>query len=1761
MAYETAARAFSWLLCTYEPLSTAAFVDAVSAVEISGHKLDLQEILTVCSNLIVVDSQLDTLRFAHVSFKEFLESKQEFGIPSTHSVVASGCLNTVMEHLPLDFRRDLQPDKDFTLYATIYWARHYRYSSAGSEESLASKLTEFIFDDGQETSYMFQLWLEAVHEASQYLPKSHSLQKYLNAVRSESSTPFFTACVYGLEYISHQLAEGAGFDINMRNSVGHTGLYLAAAWGHNGMVRLLLDLGADPDVQCGNFGNALSAACAAGHTPVIRMLLEFKDLVPANAIEAALGKAFLAGHESIVRMLLGYYLRAPEQAETLDPAAYEWLLESAATNGFTEVVEDLSKAYPSPTKPAASSKIINAIIRKGRIPLVKRYMNSKSLPADTIATAALFGKNEIITLCLDNGFDIEYEGSFGTPLRSASLMGYDSCVRLLLSCGADVNTTTKFGDALQAAAMKGHLLITDILIKSNVNVRNLGGFFGNALQAAAYRGHREIVQVLVNAGAGIGINGRYEDAFHAAAAAGNADVIKIFIENGYYITPELGRKASEAGLKTVPYRDLLREASPDRGRNNQRKRFVDNALPSATICDFTYILDNAGSTNILPIEYPPAVHNKTWVGGYFCIENRRFKFDELEAAAAGGHAETIQTVISNRKRLRVSSRHFGPVLWAASAHGHKRLVDTLISADLDLAYFIRGALECAGRYGHAEVIEVLLEYANVRGASCDNRHCVVDLKVRCDQPAFIFHLLTVADFVKYVKYKSPCVLPLVLSGCQGGQLRSVLRGFEAAQPEEIGKLSDVVITEAAKFNSTGILEHFLQDRAFLNPWLLMQAMRAAATHGSKSALVFLVSMDRITFAFGYGFNDIFADAVRNRQAEIVQYLIDRSVNRPSPQFMGEALLYAALKDEISILGSITPVIRDHQSYQTVLDRTLTGSSAAGFAEAVEFLVKHGANTNAVVEIPVLPWSNGQNNVTGTALQSYHYQSGLRRRDRSPEKKKPSVTPLQACLEAAGPRLFRVRRGEMPVQRESVVNLLVDHGANVNGRTANKTPLFHIVVERCTPETVRKFISHGADLNSRASDQSTPLDAAVGREVETLPVVRVLLEAGVTIPIELSGEHQRYPILDGLLNFFASHFWDDSFDDSSDDSLGDSFDSVIGSQEFNDVVYSKSVEQILLTGPGAVIKLLLLQDPELRATDTRYGLLLQMIAVMDDRPFLELLIQRGVDVNLSGYYYGCAIQAAARYAHLECVHALLNAGSEVNISGGAYGTALRAAVVAQHQEVVDLLISHGADVNLPSPEAIKASAESPPLELAIKSKNINITRSLLLAGPEVQQRPCALQLAVETGSLELTEMLVDFGARADGEYDDNAALELVAEFDGKANEKKRHSRELHTACFKGHYGIARLLLERGAYPDRKDKQHRTALAVAASGGYLEIMELLLEFGAEIYHPAQDINVLTEALKGQNGRKSVQFLVQKLGNSTELVPACRCLLSEGDWQGDEGLLLWVLDKVPLEPGPLSLACRFGFKDAVKMMFLRYNGPNCDLEHGERALDLAAYYQEADIVSFLIEQGADVGFASSKYGSAISAALEGLLASGLDHKPVGEKGCRRAQCPCSIILEEGGKVWIKFYRGAIHEDKLLGEFWRQYLGFINPAASFHDSTRQSTCERIIRALFSAGAEVNTPDRPLGPPLHVASFIGSVTMVELLVQHGADVNESGGFFGTALIAAACGDQPAVLDLLLARGVDVNVRSEKHLTALRCAREYMDSAAVRTLVEHGAVE
>ena len=81
------------------------------------------------------------------------------------------------------------------------------------------------------------------------------------------------------------------------------------------------------------------------------------------------------------------------------------------------------------------------------------------------------------------------------------------------------------------------------------------------------------------------------------------------------------------------------------------------------------------------------------------------------------------------------------------------------------------------------------------------------------------------------------------------------------------------------------------------------------------------------------------------------------------------------------------------------------------------------------------------------------------------------------------------------------------------------------------------------------------------------------------------------------------------------------------------------------------------------------------------------------------------------------------------------------------------------------------------------------------------------------------------------------------------------------------------------------------------------------------------------------------------------------------------------------------------------------------------------------------------------------------------------------------------------------------------------------------MVSILLQAGAEANPPAALLGTPLQVASCIGDMTIINLLVKHPADINSTGGGLGSVLIASLVGGQENVIMNLLDQEIDVNIR------------------------------
>jgi len=148
------------------------------------------------------------------------------------------------------------------------------------------------------------------------------------------------ALIGDLELAKKALAAGA--DVSVRDNSGRTPLHRATGNGHAGMVRLLLEAGADVDMRDENIGaSPLHEACGEDRVDVALLLLEAG--ADPNARDKWRGTplhwAATHGHFGMIRLLLDY------EADPNARDGKEWTpLHHAVFRGCVESVRLLLQA-------------------------------------------------------------------------------------------------------------------------------------------------------------------------------------------------------------------------------------------------------------------------------------------------------------------------------------------------------------------------------------------------------------------------------------------------------------------------------------------------------------------------------------------------------------------------------------------------------------------------------------------------------------------------------------------------------------------------------------------------------------------------------------------------------------------------------------------------------------------------------------------------------------------------------------------------------------------------------------------------------------------------------------------------------------------------------------------------------------------------------------------------------------------------------------------------------------------------------------------------------------------------------------------------------------------------------------------------------------------------------------------------------------------------------------------------------------------------
>ncbi|KAK1622056.1 ankyrin repeat-containing domain protein [Colletotrichum phormii] len=484
-------------------------------------------------------------------------------------------------------------------------------------------------------------------------------------------------------------ARGGLNNVNAGDGFDGNALYIASFRGHDKIVQMLLNKGADVNAQGGDYGNALQAGSLEGHDKIVQMLLNKGADVNAQGGDYgnALQAGSLEGHDKIVQMLLNKGADVNAQG-----GEYGNALQAASYEGYHNIVQML--------------------LDKGA------DVNAEGGEYDNALYIASFrGHDKIVQMLFNKGADVNAEGGdYGNALQAASYEGYHNIVQMLLDKGADVNAEGGYYDnALYIASFRGHDKIVQMLLNKGADVNAEGGYYDNALYIASFRGHDKIVQMLLNKCADVNAQGgEYGNALQAASYEGYHNIVQMLLNKGADVNAQGGRYGNALQAASLEGHDKIVQMLLNKGADvNAQGGEYGNALQAASYEGYHNIvqmlLDKGADVNAEGGEYDNTLYIASFKGHDKIVQMLLNK--GADAASSGGHDNIVQMLLDKGADVNAQGGRYGNALQAASSGGHDNIVQMLLDKGADVnaeGGRYGNALQAASEGGYENIVQMLL---------------------------------------------------------------------------------------------------------------------------------------------------------------------------------------------------------------------------------------------------------------------------------------------------------------------------------------------------------------------------------------------------------------------------------------------------------------------------------------------------------------------------------------------------------------------------------------------------------------------------------------------------------------------------------------------------------------------------------------------------------------------------------------------------------------------------------------------------------------------------------------------------------------------------------------------------------------------------------------------------------------------------------------------------------------------------------------------
>ncbi|MDE0425277.1 MAG: CotH kinase family protein [Candidatus Poribacteria bacterium] len=216
------------------------------------------------------------------------------------------------------------------------------------------------------------------------------------------------------------------------------------------------------------------------------------------------------------------------------------------------------------------------------------------------------------------------------------------------------------------------------------------------------------------------------------------------------------------------------------------------------------------------------------------------------------------------------------------------------------------------------------------------------------------------------------------------------------------------------------------------------------------------------------------------------------------------------------------------------------------------------------------------------------------------------------------------RFEMPplawaamMDQTAAAELLLQHGADINGRNRDGNTPLHLAAFLGRAETAELLINNGADVNTKNGDGATPID-----------ILAVPWEMTQFLSRSLGVKLEQEQVAAGKAKI-AEMLKVEPPSES---------DAVIG-----------DIWAAAFTGNTAVLKQALADGADPNAMNMEFGsTLLSTTALMGHTAAVAMLLERGAEINVRSRDGGTALHAAAFFGHAETAKLLLEKGADTTI---------------------------------------------------------------------------------------------------------------------------------------------------------------------------------------------------------------------------------------------------------------------------------------------------------------------------------------------------------------------------------------------------------------------------------------------------------------------------------------------------------------------------------